>query len=81
MRLQVRSGIKSVLNIWQDGFKRLHQQIRKYNATLSVHVKEIEAVHEAAEALDDLVDNKEEFYKPIIRNEHKDYIEDEDDVE
>ena len=30
--------------------------------------------------LDNLIDNKEEFYKLIIRNKYKDYIEDKDNI-
>ena len=37
-------------------------------------------VYKITKALDNFIDNKEEFYKLIIRNKHKDYIEDKDNI-
>lgn len=63
IRPQVRSGIKSVPDIWQGGVARLYQQIKKYNATLSTNRAETEKVIEAETALIDLGEELDTFYE------------------
>ena len=46
-----------------------------------MYIKEIEVVYKVTKTLDDLTDNKKKFYKLIIKNKHKDYIEDKDNIE
>ena len=72
MRPQVRSGIKSVSDLWQDGLAKLYQQIKKYNATLPTNRAETEEVLDAETALIDLAEELEGFYELDANNEYED---------